>query len=99
MSALDDIEQRLAAATPGPWSMENVQRMPDGLPGLYADIEPMIAGGVDPLDAELIAHAPTDLAALVAFARTVSDHVNDGHNAHDPAYDEIRDLLNVLEQS
>lgn len=49
--------------------------------------------------AEFKKHAPTDIAALVAFARAVEGCVNDGHNAHDPAYDTIRDLLLDLEQS
>ena len=78
MSTLDEIEARLQAATPGPWSMQNVRRMPDGFPGHYADIEPMIAGGVDPADGELIAHAParvgvTTFASNIGRIRAVAE--------------------------
>lgn len=72
MDRLDEIEQRLANATPGPWEMGAVEPMPDGWPGAYAAVEPNIAGGLDPLDADLIAHAPTDLAALVTVVREVA---------------------------
>src|SRR5690606_4182194 len=83
MDRLDEIEERLANATPGPWEMGAVEPMPDGWPGAYAAVEPNIAGGLDPLDAELIAHAPTDLAALVAVVREVEAlHTLDG-----PEYD------------
>ena len=71
MDRLREIEERLASATPGPWEIGVVEPMPDGWPGAYAAVEPNIAGGLDPLDAELIAHAPADLAALVAVVREV----------------------------
>lgn len=49
--------------------------------------------------AELFAHAPTDLAALVKFARAVKVFTYRSPNGYDPAYDDIRDLLNDLEDS
>lgn len=48
-------------------------------------------------DADLIAHAPTDLAALLEFARAVKAFTWHSPNGYDPAYDHIRDLLNNLE--
>ena len=58
------IRARLAAATPGPWL-----RYGDGTYEVYVDADqddlPSVTHGSDrPEDADLIAHAPTDLAAL-----------------------------------
>lgn len=76
---LSEIEARLTAATPGPWELGEVTPMPDGWPGFYADVEPNIGGGIDPHDADLIAHAPADLAAFLAVVKAVRAlHVDDG---------------------
>lgn len=70
---LNEIEERLAAATPGPW--ERDQFGPDddsarfiGSPstGRIVVYEAATAG-----NAEFIAHAPADLTALVAVVREV----------------------------
>lgn len=66
---LDPIRARLAAATPGPWYSEWV---PDddwivvyGQPhGAY--VCPEVCTLTDDADAEFIAHAPADIAALLA---------------------------------
>ena len=72
MNRLDKIEARANAATEGPWEAEwrftgwdisgNVDD--DGLPAL-------IASEVDSEDTEFIAHARTDVPALVAALRAV----------------------------
>jgi len=60
------IQARLAAATPGPWVVE---------PSKYVSGRYVVAEGgrqirhateTSPVDADLIAHAPADLAALLA---------------------------------
>ncbi len=54
-TALDAIEARLKAATPGPWFTDTVRNL-----GRPLECIP---------NEELALHAPTDLAALVAVAR------------------------------
>lgn len=70
MLDLDAIKARLAAATPGPWTVSpNVQ--PRGVAAV-AEVNTVLILSSGPLygspmqDASLIAHAPTDLRALVA---------------------------------
>ena len=79
---IEDIKARLAAATPGPWEMRpdgwqvtsaqcnicgtfHTHQMHDG--GRLVSVRP-----VQP-DADLIAHAPTDLARLVAVAEAAAE--------------------------
>lgn len=72
MPDLDAIRARLDRATPGPWTVAETE----GWIGIHPVCPPHgtddaaeISGGLDdltPADADLIAHAPTDLAALVA---------------------------------
>lgn len=62
------IRARLAAATEGPWEVDD---RTSALPRVYStdpdvDTPPMIAEVHNVHDAVLIAHAPTDLAALLA---------------------------------
>lgn len=93
MSTIDEIEQRLAAATPGPWWWRNTgepylqgartrivmafRRMgTQGAQPQFRDENGLLVdAGRENInafpDAELIAHAPADLAALVKFAREV----------------------------
>lgn len=84
MTRLDEIEARLAAATPGPWEAygTTVAAMTGpgdcgGCSGLPSpEHEPsclwsQIAGADEP-DAELIAHAPADLSSLLAVVREVA---------------------------
>lgn len=83
MSMLDEIEARLVAATPGPWENEGAGEVaqhwsrpsPWG-PVVSTEVScgSYCLGGsskgvVNDADADLIAHAPTDLAALVAVVR------------------------------
>lgn len=83
---LTEIEERLAAATPGPW--ERDQFGPDddsarfiGSPstGRIVVFEAATAGNAD-----LIAHAPTDPAALVAVVREVEKIHRPTTNAYHP---------------
>jgi hypothetical protein len=68
----ESIRARLAAATPGPWkaSLEvaaaHVARL-----GQWEVSAPKFIGGKVRQDATLIAHAPSDLAALLAVADAV----------------------------
>lgn len=83
---LSEIEARLAAATPGPWEADTypvrkrssktgrvlAYRPEDGTRGSVSVVpSDGVYGVMDGPDAELIAHAPADLAALVKFAREV----------------------------
>lgn len=69
---LDAIEQRLDRATPGPWEAGETHHYHEGTyHERYTEVEPNIAAGLTPADADLIAHAPTDLAALVAEVRAL----------------------------
>lgn len=85
MSALNEIEARLAAATPGPWENDGGGEIGQhySRPEPYQQIVSTTvscgsyclggssAGVEHHDDAELIAHAPADLAALVAVVREV----------------------------
>jgi hypothetical protein len=62
---LEEIRARLDAATPGPWEIEEWMTIHD----VYAadgKSEPTVATHVRTLDADLIAHAPADIAWLLA---------------------------------
>ena len=81
MDRLSEIEERLAAATPGPWE-ECAYRAESGEAGYSIDqmADDVIVEEVARLprtpqgswDACFIAHAPADLAALVAVVREVA---------------------------
>lgn len=67
MMRLDEIEARLAAATPGPWEADALEGNLDAANGTrVANV-----GWWSDTDADIIAHAPADLAALVEFARLI----------------------------
>lgn len=75
---LSEIEERIAAATPGVWKLWGMDVLADqdgtsdvdtAVP--VATTRMLIDGKPRTFDAELVAHAPTDLAALVKFAREV----------------------------
>ena len=67
---LSEIEARLANATPGPWLLPESARsgrqmvFVTGEFGTYNICDS--AGEMDTANAELVAHAPTDLAELIA---------------------------------
>ena len=72
MNEIQEIEARLAAATPGPWDVETIPetgesrvvvRSNTGDPMLDVSVAPH---GVRAEDAEFIAHAPEDIRALIA---------------------------------
>lgn len=87
MNRLNEIEARANAATEGPWMGI---RYPDGFLG-------RVIGGngfgvaedfPDDADAEFIAHARTDVPALVAVARfALSQHAPDGYGNCGPCDD------------
>ncbi|WP_324644189.1 hypothetical protein [Pseudarthrobacter sp. LT1] len=68
MSALDDIRARLQAATPGPWF---AVRYYVGAGWDQSDPHTEVAKASFKQDAELIAHAPTDVSRLVAAVEAV----------------------------
>ena len=64
MSRIDEIKARLEAATPGPWY--TCERAVEALPGFYPILIAETARGLRGLpDAQLIAHAPDDIAYLL----------------------------------
>ncbi len=81
---LESIRRRLEAATPGPWKATVVS----GDSAYYSNpssnihLNDMVAWPVGPMsksqamasrDAELIAHAPTDIARLLAFVEPIAE--------------------------
>ena len=90
MNRLNEIEARANAATEGPWEADwrftgwdisGNDYDDDGLPAL-------IASDADGEDADFIAHARTDMPALVAVARyALSQHAPDGHGNCGPCDD------------
>ena len=84
MNRLDEIEARANAATEGPWDLI-------GGGEYVTPVGIMVApddGGVNGADAEFIAHARTDVPALVAVARyALSQHAPDGHGNCGPCDD------------
>lgn len=108
MNRLDEIQERLAAATPGEWyasATVGMTRDEDS-----RDIESLHEGKCVPiatfptegsqphLDMDLIAHAPADLAALLAFATVVAEYVRSDVRAT-TAMERIESALNNLEAS
>ena len=86
---LEPIKARLAAATEGPWRVVKWGQAPDetkrheihwGRLNPPFPNQPMVArignGWHVPADAELIAHAPTDLAELVAEVERLQAVIN-----------------------
>ena len=89
MNRLNEIEARANAATEGPWMGI---RYPDWFLGrviVSGELGVCIAEDFpDDADAEFIAHARTDVPALVSVARfALSQHAPDGHGNCGPCDD------------
>ena len=102
MKRLDEIEARANAATEGPWEWEGEAKTEweEGANSLVPSRRPddpvlygygYDASGIEvksPADAEFIAHARTDVPALVSVARyALSQHAPDGHGNCGPCDD------------
>ncbi len=76
MHEIQEIEARLAAATPGPWSRSgyDVGQVVYG-PGGQPDLIGPISTNSDIEDAEFIAHAPEDMKLLLDILEDYSDFV------------------------
>ena len=84
---LEPIKERLAAATPGPWDFHVLpQSVGITVATIHSeqgpretrwtvDLPPEIGGMGTRADAEMIAHAPSDLAALVAEVEQLREQV------------------------
>lgn len=102
VNRVDTIAARLKAATPGPWEVIDGDRIESPSGALILDTE-----GCDWMDggktADLIAHAPADIATLLAFARSVEKLAQDApHNGPFTAHGytaRLRALLAVLDES
>lgn len=68
---LEPIKARLAAAAPGPWYVTSEDGIGDER-GAAIAVGPY-GVGIDEPDAALIAHAPTDIAALIAEVERLRD--------------------------
>lgn len=93
MLDLQPIKDRLAAATPGPWEREFTEHIAEDM-SLDASYTSFIIGkGVSvgemdmPADCELVAHAPTDLAALVAEVERLRAAIEEHQRAVKPGND------------
>jgi len=81
---LSEIEERLKAATPGPWKLEGKDGIVGG-PDLWdiavTDDREMFSTGIPReqchANATLIANAPTDLTRLLAIVRLYEEAIND----------------------
>jgi hypothetical protein len=91
MSRLDDIKQRWARATPGPWRQGSYGiETREGLPVIsphygWFDINPKA-----PDDVEAIAAAPADVAYLLARIEILEAHM--GRDCMGTAWDELEAL-------
>ena len=94
---LREIEQRLQAATPGPWKhgpeSHGVYR-PNGNRGE----KPIVEEARTPDDANFIAHTPSDIARLLAEVRRLRGELSrirsELHDAR-TSWGECRDMLNA----
>lgn len=70
---IDAIKARLEAATPGPWEMAggNEWVSPIGI-----EVGPCADEGVRQQDAEFIANAPSDIAALIEEVERLRGHID-----------------------
>jgi hypothetical protein len=107
---LDAVEARANAATEGPWVVETPESVygHDGGPdwaelrwvsdeATVADDDPPWIGPVGTADAEFIAHARTDVPALVAALRAVLDLAVE-RGDHDPTeWVHVRDIRNTID--
>ncbi len=94
MKSLDEIKGRLAKATPGPWYVrggltDEESGRPGGIPPevIATDLDGyeslVCAPDNRPLeDAELIAHAPTDLSKLIQALEVANAALADFSNVH-----------------
>ena len=84
---LDAVEQRLKAATPGPWAVVRVPEVIEITSHKRTHIARRFTGNFgDPQalpDTEFIAHAPEDVAALVAALRETRAALYDLAHAHE----------------
>jgi hypothetical protein len=81
---LEAIKERLAAATPGPWTQWATHYV--------CDKREKIAGPMLARDADLIAHAPEDLAALVEEVERLRADLNDAYNMTSGLIDDLNRL-------
>jgi hypothetical protein len=100
MLDLESIKARLAAATPGPWEIGEVcedasRRFVSGA-GLIIATPRSWEGHYD---AELISHAPGDLAALVAEVERLRSEMENDCETLEFARWKIRDLKAKLKQA
>ncbi|WP_427130366.1 hypothetical protein [Pseudarthrobacter sp. S9] len=77
MNEIEQIRERLAAATPGPWFQGRDSKHLENAKEVYSEREPSstsedICTAWYPTDAEFIAHAPTDMARLIAAVDAVT---------------------------
>lgn len=90
MSRLDEIQARLADATPGPWvpgyDAGWTVEVPEG-----AEIAAMTdqEAGQGRADADFIAHAREDMPALIEFARRVEAVLDDHESTNEQVFDEL----------
>lgn len=81
MNRLDEIAGRLEAATPGPWTVDvqgpDWARVTTPSGGALGCGDAVGDASFFTRDADLIAHAPADLAALLGVVRTVAELADD----------------------
>lgn len=93
--ALEAIRARLAAATPGPWTLpyhDGALAGPHGASLLGLDVDGMAIVWAR-ADAELIAHAPADIAALLAEVERLRAEVAERVEAERVADARLREWL------
>lgn len=80
------IERRLQAASTGPW--EDGPQPANSVPesGVLGCVRIWCDGSRMGANTELVKHAPTDIAALIAEVRRLQDALNICHGENSPAY-------------
>jgi hypothetical protein len=73
---LSEIEGRLRAATPGPWWTPSYIAPAEVFAGTGLADDTCVAEGMYKHDAEFIANAPTDIAALLGAVKEVRELAN-----------------------
>jgi hypothetical protein len=109
MTRLDEIAARVDAATPGPWergiTTDGTRRVATILDGSTSGVEiedihtpyDPIATSETAANADLIAHAPEDIAALLDIVRAAQSVVGEYHPGCPALIAELCDALAALE--
>jgi hypothetical protein len=81
---LSDVEKRLKAATPGPWELHDADGAATSITERGDGYPVVLDGSMKPADQRFVAHAPQDVAGLVAVVRAVLEKLDELDGIDDP---------------